>query len=55
MKTETTKVHLKTDHDRHQVRLERAQLVEGETKGAPSEKRALPKGLRLWAYAPLMP
>lgn len=55
MKTETTKVNLKTEQDRHQVRLERAQLVEGENKGAAPVKGALPKGLRLWAYAPLMP
>ena len=55
MKTETTKATLKTEQERLQVRLERAQLVESEGKGAAPEKRALPKGLGLWAYAPLMP
>lgn len=55
MKTETTKVNLKTEQDPQQVRLERAQLVEGEGKRAVPAKRALPKGLGLWAYAPLMP
>lgn len=55
MKTETTKVILKTEQERQQVRLERAQLVESEGKGTAPAKRALPKGLGLWAYAPLMP
>lgn len=55
MKTETTKVTLKTEQERLQVRMERAQLVESEGKGAALEKRVLPRGLRLWAYAPLMP
>ncbi|WP_009960401.1 hypothetical protein [Verrucomicrobium spinosum] len=55
MKTETTKVNLMTEQERQQVRLERAQLVEDGVKGAAPVKRALPKGLRLWVYAPLMP
>ncbi|WP_218280550.1 hypothetical protein [Verrucomicrobium spinosum] len=44
-----------TEQERQQVRLERAQLVEDGVKGAAPVKRALPKGLRLWVYAPLMP
>jgi hypothetical protein len=55
MKTETTKANLMTEQEGQQVRLERAQLVEGEAKGTAPVRRALPKGLRLWAYAPLMP